>query len=103
MLLAGEIAPVREPHRECARTQHAPDADALEVVRNGLLTDAGIGRCQRAGGVAHRLSGLVLERVRVDGIEAKPERIRFLAQALIVADAIPGKCGDTRGVIRQSC
>ena len=48
---------------------------------------------QRAELVGERLAGLVLEGVRVDGVEADAERLRPLGELAIVADLVPRKVG----------
>jgi len=48
---------------------------------------------QRAEFVGDLLAGLVLEGVRVDGVEADAERLRPLGELAIVADLVPGEVG----------
>ena len=89
MRLAGKIGAVADPHRERLRAELLAGGDAVDVVRDRLGANRRVGVREAAVLVRQRLSGLILERVRVHRIEPEPERGAVFAQRLVVVGRDP--------------
>ncbi len=98
--LAGEVGAVGDPHRQRLRPELLADLDAFEVVRDRLVARRLLAMGQRAELVGERLTGLVLEGVGVDGVEADAERLRPLGELAIVADLVPRESAASRSASR---
>ncbi len=84
VVLAGVVGAVGEPDLEVARARGVHHVDALEVVVDRLLADAGI-----PVGQAAELVVVVLEGVGVDRAELHAEVLRVGAQRGVVVDLVP--------------
>jgi hypothetical protein len=89
VLLAREVGAVADPHGQRFRAKHFADANALDIVFDGLGAYGGIGMREAAVFVGKFLAGSILKRVRVDGIEAEPERYGTLTERRHVVRVIP--------------
>ena len=97
MLLTGKVRAIADPQRQRLRAQCFPDADAIEVVGNGLFAHGRIGVGQAAEFVGQGLAALILEGVGIDRVEPQAQRTRARAERLRVSAWSQGKCSDTVG------
>ena len=79
MHLAREIAPIRKPNCDGLRAERFADIDHTQVVVDRVSTNVGICMTERAKLVGYRLIRLILESVRVDGVESEIQRGRVVA------------------------
>ena len=91
VLLAGVVSAVTDPHGQRLGAELLADLDALAVVLDGLLAHRWVGVRQTAELVRVLLSGLVLEGVRVDGVEAQAEFFRECLELGGVLGLVPGE------------
>ena len=97
MLLAREVAAVADPHRVRMRAELTADASMHSMLCSTACgATAAVGVTEAAELVRVRLARLVLEGVRVHGVEDQPERRGMLAQLRRSSRRVPRECAAKR-------